>query len=107
MAMRKADTLRCSFCGKSQNEVKKLIAGPTVYICNACIDICVEIIRGDAQQEAAAATAPEEGRDKKKKKKKAAKKEAATTVEKPARQPKRTKSVHSVSSLIPKRSAIR
>jgi ATP-dependent Clp protease ATP-binding subunit ClpX len=47
--------LRCSFCGKSQNEVKKLIAGPTVYICNECIDICIEIISDDAQQEAAAA----------------------------------------------------
>ncbi|HEX4950515.1 MAG TPA: ATP-dependent Clp protease ATP-binding subunit ClpX [Blastocatellia bacterium] len=46
--------LRCSFCGKSQNEVKKLIAGPTVYICNECIDICIEIISDDAQQEAAA-----------------------------------------------------
>jgi hypothetical protein len=43
------DSLRCSFCGKSQNEVKKLIAGPTVYICNECIDICVEIIRDDEQ----------------------------------------------------------
>ncbi len=48
------DMLRCSFCGKSQNEVKKLIAGPTVYICNECIDICIEIISDDAQQEAAA-----------------------------------------------------
>jgi len=46
--------LRCSFCGKSQNEVKKLIAGPTVYICNECIDICIEIISDDAQQEAQA-----------------------------------------------------
>ncbi|MFZ4792748.1 MAG: ATP-dependent Clp protease ATP-binding subunit ClpX [Blastocatellia bacterium] len=45
------DTLRCSFCGKNQNEVKKLIAGPTVYICNECIDICIEIIRDDAQQD--------------------------------------------------------
>ncbi|AEP10803.1 MULTISPECIES: ATP-dependent Clp protease ATP-binding subunit ClpX [Chloracidobacterium] len=44
--------LRCSFCGKSQNEVKKLIAGPTVYICNECIDICNEIINDDARQEA-------------------------------------------------------
>jgi ATP-dependent Clp protease ATP-binding subunit ClpX len=52
------DTLRCSFCGKSQNEVKKLIAGPTVYICNECIDICIEIISDDAQQEAAAARPP-------------------------------------------------
>ncbi len=48
------DMLRCSFCGKSQNEVKKLIAGPTVYICNECIDICIEIISDDAQQEQAA-----------------------------------------------------
>lgn len=52
------DTLRCSFCGKGQNEVKKLIAGPTVYICNECIDICIEIISDDAQQEAAAARPP-------------------------------------------------
>ncbi len=52
------DTLRCSFCGKSQNEVKKLIAGPTVYICNECIDICIEIISDDAQQEAAATRPP-------------------------------------------------
>ena len=50
--MRKGDdTLRCSFCGKNQNEVKKLIAGPTVYICNECIDICIEIISDDAQQD--------------------------------------------------------
>jgi ATP-dependent Clp protease ATP-binding subunit ClpX len=55
---RSDDTLRCSFCGKSQNEVKKLIAGPTVYICNECIDICIEIISDDAQQEAAATRPP-------------------------------------------------
>src|SRR5258705_5612673 len=53
MVRRTDDTLRCSFCGKSQNEVKKLIAGPTVYICNECIDICNEIITDDAQQESA------------------------------------------------------
>ena len=58
MNRRGEDTLRCSFCGKSQNEVKKLIAGPTVYICNECIDICIEIISDDAQQEAAAARPP-------------------------------------------------
>src|SRR4026207_595793 len=52
MVRRTDDTLRCSFCGKSQNEVKKLIAGPTVYICNECIDICNEIITDDANQEA-------------------------------------------------------
>lgn len=43
--------MRCSFCGKSQNEVKKLIAGPGVYICNECIDICNEIITDDEQTE--------------------------------------------------------
>src|SRR3989338_4023369 len=36
--------LSCSFCGKSQREVKKLIAGPTVYICDECIDLCNDII---------------------------------------------------------------
>ena len=40
----------CSFCGKSQDEVKKLIAGPTVYICNECIDLCNEIVSEDRQQ---------------------------------------------------------
>ena len=87
------DTLRCSFCGKSQNEVKKLIAGPTVYICNECIDICIEIISDDAQQEAAGAIATEEGKGEKKEKKKVPKKKAATTVKKPARQPRRTKHI--------------
>jgi ATP-dependent Clp protease ATP-binding subunit ClpX len=37
-------TLTCSFCGKHQRQVKKLIAGPDVYICNECVDRCVEII---------------------------------------------------------------
>ena len=36
--------LFCSFCGKNQNEVRKLIAGPSVYICNECIDLCNDII---------------------------------------------------------------
>jgi len=58
MPPRSNDTLRCSFCGKSQNEVKKLIAGPTVYICNECIDICNEIITDDVQQDAATSRAP-------------------------------------------------
>ncbi|HEX8267974.1 MAG TPA: ATP-dependent Clp protease ATP-binding subunit ClpX [Pyrinomonadaceae bacterium] len=51
MVRRSEEVLRCSFCGKSQNEVRKLIAGPTVYICNECIDICNEIISDDEQQE--------------------------------------------------------
>ena len=39
-----SDKLHCSFCGKSQDEVKKLIAGPSVYICNECVDLCNDII---------------------------------------------------------------
>ncbi|MXW69246.1 MAG: ATP-dependent Clp protease ATP-binding subunit ClpX, partial [Acidimicrobiia bacterium] len=39
-----ADLLKCSFCGQSQKQVLKLIAGPGVYICNECIDLCNEII---------------------------------------------------------------
>jgi ATP-dependent Clp protease ATP-binding subunit ClpX len=58
MVRRSDDTLRCSFCGKSQNEVKKLIAGPTVYICNECIDICNEIISDDQQAESVASRPP-------------------------------------------------
>ena len=42
--------LYCSFCGKSQHEVKKLIAGPSVFICDECIDLCNEIIRDEAAQ---------------------------------------------------------
>ena len=40
----------CSFCGKSQHEVKKLIAGPSVFICDECIDLCNDIIRDEAAQ---------------------------------------------------------
>jgi len=58
MVRRSDETLRCSFCGKSQNEVKKLIAGPTVYICNECIDICNEIISDDQQAESVASRPP-------------------------------------------------
>jgi ATP-dependent Clp protease ATP-binding subunit ClpX len=44
------DVLRCSFCGKTQDEVKKLIAGPTVYICDECVELCGEIISEEAAQ---------------------------------------------------------
>jgi ATP-dependent Clp protease ATP-binding subunit ClpX len=44
---RPEELLCCSFCGKSQNDVRKLIAGPGVYVCNECIDICNEIINDD------------------------------------------------------------
>ena len=45
------DNLHCSFCGKGQKEVKKLIAGPTVYICNECVDLCNEIIEDEDVQQ--------------------------------------------------------
>ena len=51
--------LYCSFCGKSQHEVKKLIAGPSVFICDECVDLCNDIIREEIQENAA-----ENGRDK-------------------------------------------
>lgn len=38
-------TLYCSFCGKSQHEIRKLIAGPTVFICDECVELCLDIIR--------------------------------------------------------------
>ena len=37
------NTLYCSFCGKSQHEVRKLIAGPTVFICDECVELCMDI----------------------------------------------------------------
>lgn len=45
--------LRCSFCGKGQKEVKKLIAGPGVYICDECIDLCMDIIDEEKDKEVA------------------------------------------------------
>jgi ATP-dependent Clp protease ATP-binding subunit ClpX len=57
-----AKPLYCSFCGKSQNEVKKLIAGPSVFICDECIELCNEIIRDElpssAMQDAAKTDLP-------------------------------------------------
>ena len=46
------DLLKCSFCGKSQKQVKKLIAGPGVYICDECIDLCNEIIEEELSESA-------------------------------------------------------
>ena len=45
--------LYCSFCGKSQHEVKKLIAGPSVFICDECIELCNDIIRDEVPEKAA------------------------------------------------------
>ncbi|MCU0615264.1 MAG: ATP-dependent Clp protease ATP-binding subunit ClpX, partial [Desulfobacterales bacterium] len=44
------DNLFCSFCGKNQTEVKKLIAGPAVYICDECIQLCSEIIEEEGEK---------------------------------------------------------
>src|SRR3972149_3767336 len=43
--------LKCSFCGKNQNDVRKLIAGPTVYICDECIELCNDIIAEEWEEE--------------------------------------------------------
>jgi ATP-dependent Clp protease ATP-binding subunit ClpX len=51
MSQSKGNVLRCSFCGKSQNEVKKIIAGPTVYICNECVELCNEIMEEEWSKE--------------------------------------------------------
>jgi ATP-dependent Clp protease ATP-binding subunit ClpX len=45
-------TMHCSFCGKSQHEVVKLIAGPSVYICNECIDLCGDIVKSELTEQA-------------------------------------------------------
>jgi ATP-dependent Clp protease ATP-binding subunit ClpX len=52
MAKRDDNALKCSFCGKGHAEVKKLIAGPAVYICNECVDLCNEIIADAFHEEA-------------------------------------------------------
>jgi ATP-dependent Clp protease ATP-binding subunit ClpX len=46
----KGKLLYCSFCGKSQNEVRKLIAGPSVFVCDECVDLCNDIIREEVQE---------------------------------------------------------
>ena len=43
------ESLFCSFCGKSQKEVKKLIAGPTVFVCDECVELCMDIIKEDSK----------------------------------------------------------
>ena len=48
---RDGDGLRCSFCGKGQDEVKKLIAGPAVYICDECIELCNEIVEEEYEKD--------------------------------------------------------
>jgi ATP-dependent Clp protease ATP-binding subunit ClpX len=43
------NTLHCSFCGKSQHEVRKLIAGPTVFICDECVELCKDIVQEESK----------------------------------------------------------
>ena len=61
------NTLYCSFCGKSQHEVRKLIAGPTVFICDECVELCMDIIREENKSNLVKSTdgvpSPEEIRD--------------------------------------------
>lgn len=49
MSETKNNTLFCSFCGKSQHEVRKLIAGPTVFICNECVELCMDIVQEESK----------------------------------------------------------
>ncbi|HBQ00846.1 MAG TPA: ATP-dependent Clp protease ATP-binding subunit ClpX, partial [Gammaproteobacteria bacterium] len=49
--------LYCSFCGKSQHEVRKLIAGPSVFVCDECVDLCNDIIREEIQEKESESTA--------------------------------------------------
>src|SRR5438552_18937316 len=44
-----SESMRCSFCQKTASEVRKLIAGPTVFICDECVEVCVDIIANDAK----------------------------------------------------------
>ena len=50
MAIDNKISLFCSFCGKNQHEVKKLIAGPSVFVCNECIDLCNDIIKEESKE---------------------------------------------------------
>jgi ATP-dependent Clp protease ATP-binding subunit ClpX len=58
MAKKDENALKCSFCGKGHAEVKKLIAGPTVYICNECVELCNEIIADTLHEEVKVPTFP-------------------------------------------------
>jgi ClpX C4-type zinc finger len=54
-----SNTLRCSFCNKSQRDVRKMIAGPQVHICDQCVAVCITIIKEDAAHEPQAPRAEE------------------------------------------------
>lgn len=50
--MAETEDIRCSFCAKTKSETRKLIAGPLVFICNECVDVCLDIIKDDERFEA-------------------------------------------------------
>ena len=58
MSKKDENILKCSFCGKGQDEVKKLIAGPAVYICNECVELCNEIMADELLPTAETAVLP-------------------------------------------------
>ena len=47
----KSNSVRCSFCGKSQENVRKIVAGPGVYICDECVDLCTSIIQAEEYED--------------------------------------------------------
>ena len=51
MAKKTTSNVKCSFCGKMQDEVERIVAGPGVYICNECIDVCSNIVENDAYED--------------------------------------------------------
>ena len=58
MSENKNQTLYCSFCGKSQHEVRKLIAGPSVFVCNECVELCNDIMREEELVQSSDSTTP-------------------------------------------------
>ena len=56
----RSNTYRCSFCGKSQEQVERLIAGPNIFICNECVALCQEIIQEEHVSQCAPEHAPEQ-----------------------------------------------
>ena len=55
-----SDILRCSFCNKTQDDVRQLIAGPVAFICDECVEVCVEVIANSRIEERDAGSAPDE-----------------------------------------------
>ena len=56
-------SVKCSFCGKSQDSVKKIVAGPGVYICDECVDLCTSIIAAEVYEEEEEGYVPKENEE--------------------------------------------